>query len=43
MTARVSLPARLLRQNLKESSITGAGGRELRKLGLVSAKRPLKV
>jgi len=35
-----SLPGQLLRQNLKESSITGAGAEALRKRGLMAAPKP---
>jgi len=35
-----SLPGQLLRQNIKEGSITGAGGEALRKRGLMAAPKP---
>ncbi len=35
-----SLPGQLLRQNLKESAITGKGGESLRKRGLMAAPKP---
>ncbi|RMH40611.1 MAG: hypothetical protein D6689_13200 [Deltaproteobacteria bacterium] len=35
-----SLPGQLLRQNLKEGGITGAGGEELRKRGMMAAPKP---
>ncbi len=35
-----SLPGQLLRQNLKEGSITGSGAEQLRKRGLMAAPKP---